>query len=43
MLKSFIQKFFVVVVLTTSLFSPAFAAEDYQIVPPRHYTSKVEI
>lgn len=31
MLKSFIQKFFVIVVLTTSLFSPAFAAEDYQI------------
>lgn len=31
MLKSFIQKFFVVVVLTASLFSPAFAAEDYQV------------
>lgn len=30
MLKSFIQKFFVIVVLTTSLFSPAFAA-DYQV------------
>jgi hypothetical protein len=31
MLKSFIRKFFVIVFLATSLFSPAFAAEDYQI------------
>ncbi|MGE4574516.1 hypothetical protein [Parachlamydia sp.] len=31
MLKSFIQKLFVLVVLTTSLVSPAFAAVDYQV------------
>ena len=31
MLKSFIQKLFVFVILTTSLFSPAFAAEDYLV------------
>ena len=30
MLKSFIQKFFVIVILTSSFFSPAFAA-DYQV------------
>jgi hypothetical protein len=31
MLKSFIQKLFVFVILTTSLVSPAFAAVDYQV------------
>lgn len=31
MLKSFIQKLFVLVILTTSVVSPAFAAVDYQI------------
>jgi len=31
MLKSFIQKFFVIVILTTSLVSPVFAAEDYHV------------
>jgi hypothetical protein len=31
MLKSFIQKLFVLVILTTSLVSPAFAAVDYQV------------
>ena len=31
MLKSFIQKFFVTVILTTSLFTPLFAAVDYQV------------
>ncbi len=31
MLKSFIQRFFVIVILTTSLFSPIFAAVDYQV------------
>lgn len=34
MLRSFIQKFFVVVVLSTSLFSSAFAEEDYQVESP---------
>jgi len=31
MLKSIIQKFFVIVILTSSLFSPVFAATDYQV------------
>ena len=31
MLRSFIQKFLAIVILTTSLSLPAFAAEDYQI------------
>lgn len=31
MLKSFIQKFVAIVILTTSLSFPAFAAEDYQV------------
>lgn len=31
MLKSFIQKFFAFVILTTFLVSPSFAAIDYQV------------
>ena len=41
MLKSFIQKLFVLVILTTSLVSPAFAAVDYQVENQPHVIETV--
>ena len=41
MLKSFIQKFFVTVILTTSLISPIFAAVDYQVENQPQVVEKV--
>ncbi len=41
MLKSFIQKLFVSVILTTSLISPAFAAVDYQVESQPQVIEKV--
>ncbi len=41
MLTSFIQKFFVIVILTTSLISPVFALQDYQIENQPHVIEKV--